>query len=241
MKHIPNLLTLLNAGCGVVAIYFIFNQSTSGVAACIILASIADLFDGMIARKLGVNTDLGIQLDSLADAISFGTVPAFLWSNILTDFGILEQPWGIILGAGVAVSSIYRLAKFNIIREETIDFKGIPTPANALFVLGIWMWLREWEQWEWIVHLSANERFVLTLFLVSILGLSIYWINSSIHFISFKDNGDKLRRKAQLIVVLFFLVLITFVGVLAFSLTVLLIPIASKIIQIRSSRKKNQT
>ena len=92
MKHIPNLLTLLNAGCGVVAIYFILNQSISGVAACLILASIADLLDGMIARKLGVNTDLGIQLDSLADAISFGTVPAFLWSNILTDLEYYNNP-----------------------------------------------------------------------------------------------------------------------------------------------------
>ena len=109
MKHIPNLLTLLNAGCGVVATYFIFNQSTSGVAACLVLACIADLFDGMFARKLGVNSDLGIQLDSLADTISFGVVPAFLWSSILTDFGTLEQPWGVILGAGIAASSVYRL------------------------------------------------------------------------------------------------------------------------------------
>ena len=72
MKHIPNLLTLLNAGCGVVAIYFIFIQSNMGVAACLILASIADLLDGMLARKLGVDGSLGTQLDSLADAISFG-------------------------------------------------------------------------------------------------------------------------------------------------------------------------
>jgi CDP-diacylglycerol--serine O-phosphatidyltransferase len=241
MKHIPNLLTLLNASCGVVAIYFIFNQSTSGVAACLVLASIADLFDGMLARNLGVNTNLGIQLDSLADTISFGVVPAFLWSSILTDFGTLEQPWGVILGAGIAASSVYRLAKFNLIEETKVDFTGVPTPANALFVFGLWMWLGNWEQWDWIVHLSADERSALTLFLISILALNIYWVNSSIHFLSFKDNGDKLRRKAQLILVLVFLVLITFVKALAFTLTVLLIPLVSKIVKIRSTRKKNQT
>jgi CDP-diacylglycerol--serine O-phosphatidyltransferase len=241
MKHIPNLLTLLNACCGIVAIYFIFNQSTSGVAVCLVLACFADLLDGMIARKLGVNADLGIQLDSLADAISFGAVPAFLWSSILTDYGTLEQPWGIIFGAGMAASSVYRLAKFNLIEETSVDFKGVPTPANTLFVFGLWMWLGNWEQWEWIVHLSADEHSALTLFLVSILALNIYWVNSSIHFLSFKDNGDKLRRKAQLIVVLVFLVLITFVKTLALAFTVLFIPIVSKIVQIRSTRKKNQT
>ena len=239
MKHIPNLLTLLNAGCGVVAIYFIFIQSNMGVAACLILASIADLLDGMLARKLGVDGSLGTQLDSLADAISFGVVPAFLWSSILTDYGTIEQPWGVVLGAGIAVSSIYRLAKFNLISDEKVDFTGVPTPANALFVFGLWMWLGNWEQWNWIIQRSIDERAALTLFFISILALNIYWINSSIHFLSFKDNGEKLRRKAQLIVVLIFIVLVIFVKALALTLTVLAIPVVSKLVQIVSTRKNS--
>ena len=61
MKHIPNLLTLINASCGIVAIYFITVQSQNGVAACILIAALCDLFDGMLARKLGVQGPLGTQ------------------------------------------------------------------------------------------------------------------------------------------------------------------------------------
>ena len=227
MKHIPNLLTLINATCGVVAIYFITAQSTNGVAACILLAALCDMLDGMVARKLGVQGPLGKELDSLADAISFGAVPAFLWSSILSDYGTLAQPWGIILGGTVAASSVYRLAKFNLSTDQSIDFIGMPTPANALFALGLWIWLGRWEQWDWIVSMSSDERTALTLVLISILSLSVYWLNSRMPVLSFKSTDNNIRRIAQALIVLLFCVLVIFVGPLAFTITVATLPIIS--------------
>jgi CDP-diacylglycerol--serine O-phosphatidyltransferase len=239
MKHIPNLLTLINATCGVVAIYFITAQSTNGVAACILLAALCDLLDGMVARKLGVQGALGKELDSLADAISFGAVPAFLWSSILSDYGTLAQPWAIILGGAVAASSIYRLAKFNLSTDQSIDFIGMPTPANALFALGLWIWLGRWEQWDWIVSMSTDERVVMTLILISMLSLSAYWLNSRMPILSFKSTDNNIRRIAQAMIVLLFCVLVIFVGPLAFTITVATLPLISLATVQLSNRKIN--
>jgi CDP-diacylglycerol--serine O-phosphatidyltransferase len=239
MKHIPNLLTLINATCGVVAIYFITAQSTNGVAACILLAALCDLLDGMLARKLGVQGPLGKELDSLADVISFGVVPAFLWSSILSDYGTLDQPWAIILGGSVAASSVYRLAKFNLSSDQSVDFIGMPTPANALFALGLWIWLGRWEQWDWIVEMNADQRFTLTLVLISTLVLSAYWLNSSLTILSFKPTNNNIRRIAQAMIVLLFCVLVIFVGPLAFTITVALLPVISFAAGQLSKRKFN--
>ena len=239
MKHIPNLLTLINASCGVVAIHFIMAQSTNGVAACLLLAALCDLLDGILARRLGVQGPLGQQLDSLADAISFGAVPAFLWSSILSDYGTLDQPWAIILGATVTASSVYRLAKFNLSTDQSVDFIGMPTPANALFALGLWIWLGRWEQWDWIVNMSEDERTAMTLVLLSILSLSVYWLNSRIAILSFKSTDDKIRRNAQVILVVLFCLLVIFVGALAFTITVATLPVLSFATDYLSKRKIN--
>lgn len=240
MKHLPNLLTLLNACCGVVAIYFIGTHSTNGVILCLLTAAVADLFDGMVARKLGVSSPLGTQLDSLADAISFGVVPAFLWSSLLTDYGTVDQPYGIALGAIVAASSIYRLGRFNLSEDQKIDFIGVPTPANALFVLGLWLYCGQWDIWQNIVNMSAQDRTLFTAAGILLLALSAYSLNAPWSFMSFKSSGDKLRRNAQLFVVLLFIVLVIFAGALAFSITVMAVLGISQIVKILSKRKKNQ-
>ena len=237
MKHIPNLLTLINASCGIVAIYFITVQSQNGVAACILIAALCDLFDGMLARKLGVQGPLGTQLDSLADVISFGAVPAFLWSSILTDYGSIDQPWGIVFASLIAASSVYRLAKFNLSTDQSVDFIGMPTPANALFALGLWIWLGEWNQWDWIVSMNTDQHYTFTLVLLAILLTSAYTLNSSLPILSFKGNGDNIRRNAQVFVVITFVVLVIFVQALALTLTVAVLPLISQAVQVLSKRK----
>ncbi|HCP40920.1 MAG TPA: hypothetical protein DIT65_03930 [Cryomorphaceae bacterium] len=227
MKHIPNLLTLINASCGVVAIYFITAQSKNSVAACLLLAALSDLLDGIVARRLGVHGPLGQQLDSLADVVSFGVVPAFLWSSILSDYGTLDQPWAIIMGATVAASSVYRLANFNLRKDQSVDFIGMPTPANTLFALGLWIWLGLCEQWDWIVTMSKDERTAMTLVLISILIISVYWLNARMPILSFKSSDDNIRRNAQIILVILFSLLVIFVGPLAFTITVAALPLLS--------------
>src|SRR6056300_1882088 len=109
MKHIPNLLTLANAVCGMMAIYFIVNASNTGLAIALIAAATFDMLDGWAARKVGASSELGKQLDSLADAISFGATSGFLWSSILADYAKVPQPWSMLVGASVTAASVYRL------------------------------------------------------------------------------------------------------------------------------------
>ncbi|NCF54281.1 MAG: hypothetical protein GWP31_06415, partial [Bacteroidetes bacterium] len=147
MKHIPNLLTLANAICGMMAIYFIVNASSTGLVIALLSAATFDALDGWAARKVGVSSELGKQLDSLADAISFGAASGFIWSSILADFARMPQPWAMLIGALVTASSIYRLGVFNLKEDADKDFTGMPTPANALFALGLWSWMGQWENW----------------------------------------------------------------------------------------------
>jgi phosphatidylserine synthase len=115
----------------------------------------------------------------------------------------------------------------------------MPTPANALFALGLWIWLGRWEQWDWIVEMNADQRFTLTLVLISTLVLSAYWLNSSLTILSFKPTNNNIRRIAQAMIVLLFCVLVIFVGPLAFTITVALLPVISFAAGQLSKRKFN--
>jgi len=225
MKHLPNLLTLLNATLGVAAIYFIQADSGTGVVACLLAAALCDMLDGLLARKLGVSGPLGKELDSLSDAISFGAVPAFLWSSILGGYGAIEQPFAIFMGGLVAASSVYRLAKFNLSTDQKLDFIGMPTPANALFALGIWSWLGSMENWEWVVSFDADQRLIFTLVLVALWAISVYWTNANILVISLKDGGGKARKRAQFVLLPLFILFSYFFRSLALSIVVFLLPI----------------
>lgn len=125
-KAIPNLFTMGNLLCGVLSITC--NMSGFLEVACvfIFLSGIFDLLDGRIARGLKVNSELGVQLDSLADIVSFGVAPALVFHtiaapSILTSLAFILFP---IMGA-------LRLAKFNV--KPTIGyFRGLPIPAAGL-------------------------------------------------------------------------------------------------------------
>lgn len=129
-KHIPNILTLFNALCGCVGISLIAEGQVILACFLIFVALLFDFLDGFVARLLRVQSEIGKQLDSLADAITFGVLPAFiaqsLWikdnpSDFFTYFPFL-----------LALFSILRLAKFNIDTRQTDSFIGVPTPANAM-------------------------------------------------------------------------------------------------------------
>jgi len=150
LSFIPNAFTLGNLLCGVLAICFI--TEAPELAVCFVLGgAILDFFDGMLARMLKVQGEMGKQLDSLADMVTFGIVPALMALKMLSDFGptwnfvFLENEQGVfnlasfsnILVLSLALGSAYRLAKFNIATDQSEDFKGLPTPANAIFWTGL--------------------------------------------------------------------------------------------------------
>jgi len=132
---IPNLLTLGNAFSGFAAIIFIAQGNFKFAIFYIVMAAIFDLFDGIVARILRATSELGAELDSLCDTISFGVAPSFLLYKVY--FEQLGEI-GIVISAIPALAGVYRLARFNSELNSFNDklyFKGLPIPAGALTIL----------------------------------------------------------------------------------------------------------
>ena len=141
-KHIPNSITCCNLICGAIATAHAVTGNLAVALLFIILGAVFDFFDGMSARLLGVSSEIGKELDSLADDVTFGVAPS---SMIFYELQVIENPLncgngGCAIGSLVpylafivAALSAVRLAKFNLDTRQTTSFIGLPTPANALF------------------------------------------------------------------------------------------------------------
>lgn len=138
---IPNMLTLGNLMCGSCAVLFLGALRPTLAFWLVVLAAIFDFLDGLSARLLKMPSAIGIQLDSLADMVSFGLVPAAVMMRIYNYNaapGWFEWPsWVLTLGFVspllITAFSALRLAKFNVDDSQKTEFCGLPTPANALF------------------------------------------------------------------------------------------------------------
>jgi CDP-diacylglycerol--serine O-phosphatidyltransferase len=135
MKSIPNILTLANAALGCCALFFIALLDFDTATLCVLLAAVFDFLDGFVARTMGWTSRFGAELDSLADVISFGVVPGALTTVMLTTLNV-DYPW-VFLGFIITLASAYRLAKYNTSENSQTYFRGLPTPANALFWIGV--------------------------------------------------------------------------------------------------------
>lgn len=137
-QHIPNLFTLGNLLCGMVALYFVFQGSFDKVGLFVVLGIVLDFFDGFLARVLGVTGELGKQLDSLADMVTSGVVPGFVMFFMLASNNDLGMgPSIAYFGLLLSLTACYRLAKFNIDTRQSDSFIGLPTPAMSLFVVSL--------------------------------------------------------------------------------------------------------
>ncbi len=134
-KHIPNFITCLNLFSGCLAIYYGFQANYDLVALFVLLAAVFDFADGLAARLLHAYSPMGKELDSLADVVSFGVAPGVLVLSMLTRSELPQ--WLVFAGFIIPVFSALRLAKFNIDDRQTSSFIGLPTPANALFWVGL--------------------------------------------------------------------------------------------------------
>lgn len=143
--NLANLLTLLNLFSGCMAVVFLFNYQVEWVPVCILISLVADFLDGFAARLTKNPTDIGKQLDSLADVVSFGVVPgAILFHLLFQKYETSEIVFSLnrmyaysvpafLVTAGAAL----RLAKFNIDTRQSENFMGLATPAATIFVLGL--------------------------------------------------------------------------------------------------------
>lgn len=131
---IPHLFTLSNLSLGVLAIDYLYHSEPKMAVACVFLAAVLDFFDGFLARLLKVPSELGKQLDSLADMVTFGVVPGFMMLYLMGDLN--SWTYSFLL---IPVFSAIRLAKFNIDDDQKTSFTGVPTPAVALTVASFLM------------------------------------------------------------------------------------------------------
>lgn len=200
-RHLPNFITAINLACGFTSIVLIIEGNMIFACYFILLATIFDFLDGFFARLFDAYSDIGKQLDSLADIVSFGVAPAlimyyFLRISILGNhgsfsFASLTFFEGVILFSPVllAIASAFRLAKFNIDPSQHDSFYGLPTPANAIFISSFVMnVLNHQKLYDQGIFTSKYFLLVLTIILSCLLVSRIPMFALKFHNFSFSKN-----------------------------------------------------
>jgi CDP-diacylglycerol--serine O-phosphatidyltransferase len=173
-KLIPNSFTALNLFFGCQSIISSLEGNLQQAAWFIGIAAILDFFDGFVARLLNAYSEIGKQLDSLADVVSFGVAPGMIFYVISQDHLLFGNSFPMYVPLLIVFSylpflipifSAVRLAKFNIDTRQSDSFIGLPTPANALFICAIPFVLESGPDWAAI--LFASKYFLLLFPIVS--------------------------------------------------------------------------
>ncbi|SNZ00320.1 CDP-alcohol phosphatidyltransferase family protein [Flagellimonas pacifica] len=200
-QYIPNFITLLNLFSGCIATVFAVLNHLELAALFVFIGIFFDFLDGFAARLLNVKSEIGVQLDSLADMITSGLVPGIAMFQLLQMaerggwnlgfFGHETEMTALpFFGFIITLASAYRLAKFNIDENQVSSFVGLPTPANALLILSLPLILLHHNN-DVLSGIILNQWFLLGLTLVS-----AFLLNSRIELFalkfdnwSFKDNA----------------------------------------------------
>ena len=130
-KYIPDCLTAMNIVCGLVGVVFVLHHRLDLAFYCMLAAAVFDFLDGFAARLLKAYSDLGKELDSLCDLVSFGFLPALMLCELMRTYRF-DTSWICWVPLVLTVFSALRLAKFNVDERQTAGFLGLPTPAAAL-------------------------------------------------------------------------------------------------------------
>lgn len=206
-KHLPNAVTCLNLLSGCLGIVFAFQGNLEWASYAILIAAVFDFFDGLLARLLKAYSDIGKELDSLADVISFGVLPSvivyqlFLLSPQISSVSI----WLNFTAFLIAMFSALRLAKFNIDIRQSDHFIGLPTPANALLIASFPMIIADNNLFLINYILNPYFLFIFSLGMVILLVVEIPLI--SLKFKSLDPRENLLRYIlifSSLILLLFF-------------------------------------
>ena len=206
-KHIPNFITTLNLFSGCVGIIVALQYRIDYAAYFIALAAFFDFLDGMAARILHVKSEIGKELDSLADVVSFGVLPGILVYQLMS-----ASPNSPVGGSYISIFSLValiipilsavRLAKFNLDTRQTTSFIGLPVPANALFLGSlplIKMQADYNESFAWLTAITDNY-YILA---VIAIGMSLLLV-SKIPLFSLKFSNLKFsENKPQFILLIF--------------------------------------
>lgn len=245
-KHIPNFITLLNLFSGSIAVIFAVQGNLIMAAVFVALGIFFDFFDGLAARALDVKSEVGLQLDSLADVVTSGVVPGIVMFQLLRralggakgltggwEAGTSWLEWNFnslaLIGLFVTLASGFRLAKFNVDERQTDSFIGLPTPANALLILSLPLILT-YQPGSFITPLVLNEWFLIGLSL-----LSCYMLNAEIPLFALKFSDWSFQNnKLRYSFLLLCLVLIVIFHFIAIPLIILSYVLLSVIFPARS-------
>lgn len=189
-NNLANAFTLANLFSGSIGVIHLITGDYQVTTICIILSLILDFFDGFIARAMKSNSNLGVQLDSLADMVSFGLLPGITMYKALEPFGNqllgLELPFEIkYLGIFITLLSCLRLAIFNLDDEQTYYFKGLNTPSNTILIFGLFYAFMEADAFSFL--------FDNPLLLILLTAISSWLLISPIRMISLKFKSMKIE------------------------------------------------
>jgi len=170
-RIIPDAITSCNLLCGSIAVFLATQGAFLWAFVFILAGAFFDFFDGLSARLLNIPSPIGIQLDSLADVITFGLAPSmmlFCWLRPILG-------WWALLALLMAAFSALRLAKFNVDERQHDSFIGLATPANAIFWGGLCCMPYAMLTYDWMAWV-----------LIAFSLISCYLLNAEIPFFSFK-------------------------------------------------------
>lgn len=207
IKQIPNIITSLNLLCGCVAIMFAVSGDLVSASFFAFAGIFLDFFDGLAARVLNAQSQVGLQLDSLADVVTSGVLPGIVMVQLLSEaltgtsldisaiFSDTANSTSIesylpFIGLLIAVASGYRLAKFNVDTRQTTSFIGLPVPANTLLILSLPL-IISFQASQQITELILTPWFLIIITLVScvLLNAEIPLFGLKFKTWNFKDNA----------------------------------------------------
>ena len=207
IKQIPNIITSLNLLCGCVAIMFAVSGDLVSASFFAFAGIFLDFFDGLAARVLNAQSQVGLQLDSLADVVTSGVLPGIVMVQLLSEaltgtsldisaiFSDTANSTSIesylpFIGLLIAVASGYRLAKFNVDTRQTTSFIGLPVPANTLLILSLPL-IISFQASQQITEVILTPWFLIIITLVScvLLNAEIPLFGLKFKTWNFKDNA----------------------------------------------------
>lgn len=226
-KHIPNAITCGNLVSGCIGISLCYDDKLVLGAIMILVGATFDFFDGFAARMLKVSSPMGKELDSLADMVTFGVLPAVILFKLLQ---MTNPSWEYLpyFAFIIAAFSAIRLANFNIDERQSDGFIGVPTPANALLVGSLPLILYTYPEYQ--------DYIVNQYLLIGIVIVMSYLLNAEIPLVSlkFKNFGWK-GNEARFILIGVSVLLLATLRVAALPLIVVTQVVVSAIFRVKSN------
>lgn len=164
-KHLPNFLTCCNLLCGCFGVVFCLEDRAIPVAYFVWAAGVFDFFDGFAARWLKANSPIGKELDSLADMVSFGLLPAMVMYKMIGS--TTSHEYVAYIGFVIAIFSALRLAIFNVDETQTDSFRGLNTPSNTIFITSLPLLTGDLGGWVHQTWILVSITIVFSLLMVS--------------------------------------------------------------------------